>query len=254
MRWSKYDKQYYGVRTGNKCEPENDLWHKYRSSSPDTKEFIEKHGKPDIIYVDKTFDDPEEARDYEVKILQENDVVNDDRWLNKNDRRAPPSTKGMKHTPETKRLISEALKKYFSIHDHPNIGKIGPAAPMYGKKHTSDTKQKMSEARKGQHAGEKNPMYGKKHSPETIELMSESMIGEKNPMFKGRYVTPWGIFDSTILAAKNCPVFIKRETIGRWCKNNEKVISKNAVGPSSYLTKEMIGKTFKEIGFDFIPK
>ena len=264
MRWSEQDRQYYGVRYTqelNHRSPDDDLWHEYRSSSPDVKEFIEKHGKPDIMYVDETFNTAIEAREYEVKILQENDVVNDDRWLNKNDRLGPPAMcgeangmSGKVHSPETRQLISEALKKYFSTHDHQNIGKTGPAAPMYGKKHTLETRKTMSNKMKIKIAAGEHPALGSIRSKESKRKQGERVQGEKNPMFKGYYITPWGTYISSIDASQNCPVFIRADTIRKWCENKDKVISENAVRPSSYLITEMIGKTFKEIGFDFIPK
>ena len=91
VKWSEHDRQYYGVRYTqelNDRSPEEDLWIEYFSSSPHVKEFREKHGEPDIILIDQKFDNPDEACDYEVEFLQENNVVEDERWLNRNDRRA----------------------------------------------------------------------------------------------------------------------------------------------------------------------
>jgi group I intron endonuclease len=84
---------------------------------------------------------------------------------------------GAKHSEESKRLMSDALK--------------GENHPFYGKQHTDETKQLMSSQRKGKCAGEKNPMYGragekhpmygKKLSEEHKRKISESRTGDKNP-------------------------------------------------------------------------
>ena len=317
MRWSAHDKQYYGVRTANKCEPENDLWHEYQSSSDDTKEFIEKHGKPDIMYVDKTFDDPEKARDYEVKILQENDVVNDDRWLNKNDRRAPPILSGekngfygKKHSKETRQKISKKMK-----------GKlVGEKNPFYGKTHSPEVRQKISEANTGENnvmygkelplehrqkiskaltgkpkseehkrklseagSGENHPNWGKTYEErwgkekakmikekqsaarknKTLEeifgeekaaQLKEQKSGAKNPNFKGYYITPLGKFETVNAASTAHSKILGDWQIRNYCRNNQRMITKRSLVRSTYLTDDMLGKTFKEIGFDFEPK
>ena len=69
---------------------------------------------------------------------------------------------GQKHTPETRKKMSEA--------------RMGEKNPRYGKKYSPETIKKMSEAR----MGEKNPRYGKKHSPEAIQKLSEAMMGNTN--------------------------------------------------------------------------
>jgi group I intron endonuclease len=65
------------------------------------------------------------------------------------------STLGVKHSEETKKLMSEAKKGKY----------VGNKNPNFGKQHTEAAKQKMSEARKG----DKNPMYGR--------------TGDKNPRY-----------------------------------------------------------------------
>ena len=72
---------------------------------------------------------------------------------------------GYKHTEESKRKISEALK--------------GENNPNYGKTLSEETRKKISEAKKGKN----HPMYGKTHSEEARKKMSESQKGENNPMY-----------------------------------------------------------------------
>ena len=47
--WEKLDRWYYGVRWANKCEPEDDLWVHYFTSSKKVHEFRKKNGEPDVV-------------------------------------------------------------------------------------------------------------------------------------------------------------------------------------------------------------
>jgi len=73
--------------------------------------------------------------------------------------------KGIKHTNEGKRNISNAKKRYYEHNIH----------PMLGKQHTTDAKQKMSRTRIDNKlsVGERNGMYGKTHTPEAIRKIFE---------------------------------------------------------------------------------
>jgi len=64
--------------------------------------------------------------------------------------------RGLNHSKETKRKLSEANK--------------GEKNPMYGKKFSEEHKRKISESQKG----EKNHMYGKHRSEETKKKISEA--------------------------------------------------------------------------------
>lgn len=81
--WSKFNKYYYGARWAEKCSPD-DLWVTYFTSSKHVKKFRKDHGEPDIIQVRKVFSNIEECRSYENKVLKKLDVLNQDKWLNKN--------------------------------------------------------------------------------------------------------------------------------------------------------------------------
>ena len=94
-------------------------------------------------------------------------------------------------------------------------------------------------------SGKNNPMYGKSHSEETKIILS-------NVKSTGLFITPWGEFTSSNNAAKRIDINISPTTIRKWCRNNLLVISSSGATQSSYLTKEHIGKTFNEIGFDFV--
>ena len=80
--WTNQDKWYYGVRFAKNCNP-NDLWTTYFTSSKYVKEFVKKHGNPDIIQIRKIFVDVNKARLWESKILKKLNIINNEKWLNK---------------------------------------------------------------------------------------------------------------------------------------------------------------------------
>lgn len=81
--WSKHDKFYYGARWAKDCSPD-DLWNSYFTSSKHVKAFRAEHGEPDVIQVRKIFNDTNKCKLHERKALQKLDVLNSDKWLNKN--------------------------------------------------------------------------------------------------------------------------------------------------------------------------
>lgn len=81
--WSKHDKFYYGARWAKDCLPD-DLWNTYFTSSKHVKAFRKEHGEPDVIQVRKVFNDVDKCKLHERKALEKLDVLNNDKWLNKN--------------------------------------------------------------------------------------------------------------------------------------------------------------------------
>lgn len=98
----------------------------------------------------------------------------------------PPSTKGRKHTEESKQKMSESKKGKAipwlngglerSEEHRNNLSKSlkGRISPNKGKKFSDEYKNKLSESHRGLNSGEKHPMYGKTHSEETKKKISES--------------------------------------------------------------------------------
>lgn len=80
---------------------------------------------------------------------------------------------------------------------------------------------------------------------------SNSKTGILNPNFKCKWITPWGIFESTRLAAKHCPEFISSGTILNFCqkKNSIPINYLSVCRSRGYLNKTHIGSTPAEIGF-----
>jgi group I intron endonuclease len=122
-----------------------------------------------------------------------------------------------------------------------------------GLKRTSKTRQKMSIAQ----SGKNNPMYNKTHTANKKKEIGDKLRGkytsEKSSSFKGYYVTPWGEFAS-IREATEIINIISRSSIREWCINHTKIVTKNMIGSSKYLTIHDLGKTFKDIGFHFRKK
>lgn len=67
--WSNLNKYYYGVRYSRKSNP-NNFWKDYFTSSEYVKEYREKYGEPDIIQVRKEFDNPNDAMNWETRVLK----------------------------------------------------------------------------------------------------------------------------------------------------------------------------------------
>lgn len=153
ISWTTHNIHYYGVRYGNKHSPSDDLWIHYFTSSKYVNEFREKHGEPDIILIDKEFDNAQDAIDYEDKMLRE--AYENGEWeiyLNKRFGNA------IIHDEETKRKISES--------------QIGVSLSDETKRKMSKTRQRM--AKEGIGVGENNPMYGKRATLEWSKKLSDA--------------------------------------------------------------------------------
>jgi len=176
ISWTKQDKHYYGVRVANQCQPEEDLWIEYHTSSNIVKSFREEYGEPDIIRIDQTFDTREAAGEYEIQFLTENECVFSPKWLNMaawpmvDNRGENHYLYGKTRSKETKRKMSEAKK--------------GKNHPMYGKTHSEEAKRKQSEAKKGKTPSEEHrrklseASKGKPQSEEHSRKISEGLMGK----------------------------------------------------------------------------
>jgi hypothetical protein len=147
-------KQYYGVRTANKLPPKDDLWNTYFSCGVKVKQLIKTDGKNSFaVKIDKTFATAEEAIKYEKQYLESLNLPNDN-WLNLNisgaivetsevtERRRKAQT-GKKHSAESCKKRSEAMKKFWSIESNKQKA-LGTNNHWYGKTHSNETKNKLS--------------------------------------------------------------------------------------------------------------
>jgi hypothetical protein len=98
---------------------------------------------------------------------------------------------------------------------------------------------------------------GCKQPPRTKDACinySRSKTGALNPNFKCKWVTPWGVFDSTRSAAANCPSYISSGTILNFCqkKNTNPINYLSICRSKGYLNETHIGKTPAELGFSIM--
>jgi hypothetical protein len=133
--WSKHNKFYYGARWAKNCSPD-DLWNTYFTSSKHVKSFFKKHGEPDIIQVRKVFSDAEQCKIYENKILKKLNVLNRDKWLNKN-------INGMflPNGPQTQEHKQKRVESFKCT--------MKGRGTRTGSKHSFETIKKISKAHKG---------------------------------------------------------------------------------------------------------
>jgi hypothetical protein len=124
-------------------------------------------------------------------------------------------------------------------------GKIYRVNGFKGKHHTEENKIRNS-----------NIHRGLKRTKETCKNISDSLkgkyFGSMHSGFIGYYITPYGRFESLILA--NEGIGLSRTTIRNRCR----FINNNTVKPwclfrDKDLTEKDIGKTWKEIGWGFEP-
>jgi hypothetical protein len=112
--WTKLNIWYYGVRYAKDCHP-SDLWVRYKTSSNYVKNFVLQHGDPDIVQVRKIFTEVNKARLWEETVLRRMNVINDDKWLNKNNARSiDPTT--VPHGDSHWTRNNPKYSKHFSLH------------------------------------------------------------------------------------------------------------------------------------------
>jgi hypothetical protein len=103
--------------------------------------------------------------------------------------------------------------------------------------------------------GENNPLYKKERNSNIKSKISKTKLlnPTKNCNFKGIYITPLGEFFTSTQASEKHN--LDRSVIIERCKEkSNKVITKKSVCFSKDLTSNDIGKTYKEIGWYFIPQ
>lgn len=172
IRHRPTNRVYYGMRTANKVEPEQDLWQHYFTSSPKVQQLIEETGRDSFdVEVRQVFETREQAVAWEIKVLRRCGVLEDDRWINQN------VAGYIVPTEESRRKISDFHRGKSKSEDHKqNLSQSqkGSSRPWAAQNLPKDTK------------GKNNGMFGKKHSEETKAkigaLMSERISGDNNPM------------------------------------------------------------------------
>lgn len=83
---------------------------------------------------------------------------------------------GKKHSPETRQIISEEVKKHYSKNEAYNKGK--KLEEIHGEEKSKEIKRRLSFAA-SRKIGSNNPFFGKQHTKEAKEKMSEKRKGKK---------------------------------------------------------------------------
>lgn len=189
--WSQQDLWYYGVRYAKQCRPD-DLWKSYFTSSSLVKDTRLKYGEPDVVQVRKTFDNANEAKKWESKVLVRMNVLGNDRWLNRNisgeqfiiKQHAPETIIKMKQAwalkdADVKKQLSESISRR----------QLGCSNSFYGRKHSEESNEKRrlkllgkpkSTSHKERHSGSNNHFYGKEHSESAKEKMKDAWVRRIN--------------------------------------------------------------------------
>lgn len=168
-------KVYYGYRSANKVDPQQDLWKEYFTSSPRVQQLIDETGIDSFdVEIRKVFETKEQASAWETRVLRKCKVLQNDRWINQN------IAGYIVPTEESNRKISEFHKGKPKTDEHKekirqsNLGK--QRAPR-----SNEYKVKMSIAK----SGANNPRYNADVSEETRRKIGEANRG-RVPSNKGK--------------------------------------------------------------------
>lgn len=102
-------------------------------------------------------------------------------------------------------------------------------------------------------SGAESHLYGIARTAETVSKISQTKIDhpERNASFKGYYQTPKGTFASIRHASEANS--IAKNQIPRRCNQPDTVITARHIAWNNDLNSSHLGKTFRELGWDFLP-
>ena len=144
IAWTSINKHYYGVRFAKGCHP-SDLWVNYFTSSKLVKEYRSRYGEPDIIEIRKVFDNANNAKIWESKVLRKLNVLKSDKWLNANI--GGKQFIITSHSEETKKKMSENnFSKRLEGRKQISERQKGSNNSFYGKHHSNESKRKKRQA------------------------------------------------------------------------------------------------------------
>lgn len=169
---------------------------------------IKKYGwnniKHEVLHTELSEHDAKKLEQYYINLYHSN---NKDYGYNRTN--GGDGMLGFRHSEESKRQISQSLKKAWGNDDlkkRMSIMHSGKNNGNYGKTLSEEQRAIISAYAKTR-VGDKNPFYGKKHSKESIEKMKEAhkmQVGSKNGKSKPVVCIETGeTFESASLAAKN---------------------------------------------------
>jgi len=196
--------------------------YRYTGSGVAWKDLIKKHGKQSIetLWVSDWYYNPDEIQKIAIHFSRENDIVNSRSWANLVPEWGIDFTtrKGMRDSEETRKRKRESRLG----ERNPMHGLVGNKSPHYGKKHSEETcvKQSVSLKRYSLSRPETHNKNISKSLQGNINLI-QRVTGDKNPGFKGYYISPTGQrFDSSRKAAVVAGVKDKKTLIS-WAKSNK---------------------------------
>lgn len=146
------------------------------------RKLLDKGIKPELIIIDEVPYD--EWCFWEIHYISYFKMLGSKLTNSTNGGDQPPSTKGRKHTKESRKKMSETKKGKDIpwLNNGPrteehcvNLSKSckGRISPNKGNKYSEEYKNKLSIAHIGLFSGENHPMYGKTHTQETKKKLSK---------------------------------------------------------------------------------
>ena len=190
-----YGSRFKNVRLG--LNPEDDLMLHYTTSSNTINDLVNEHGLDAFEWeVRRTFDTPEQASDWETRVVKRCKVLESKKWLNGNiagyimpteesRKKISDFHKGKAKSKEHKKNLSESQKgkpKVNSKNQTPEYRalmsqlKSGSGNGRFGKEVSEETRRRISEAKKGKQVAHNK---GKSMSEEQKQKLREAMLGRK---------------------------------------------------------------------------
>ena len=187
IRHKPTNRVYYGVRTANKHEPQEDLWHHYFTSSPKVQQLVEETGQDSFdVEIRRVFETKEQAVAWETRVLRRCRVLEDARWINQNvagyivpteesRKKISDYHKGKAKSEEHKKNLSESQKRSKRPWAAKNLPKDtkGKNNGMFGRTQSEETKKKIGEKNRIHMQGENNPMRKVEWTEERREHMRQ---------------------------------------------------------------------------------
>lgn len=145
---------------------------KYKGSGVRWNRHLEKHGNDVSTIFCELFEDESDLKEFAEFFSEVHDIKNSKLWANlmeENGSTGGDCRTGLKHTPETKAILSEKAK------NRPKEWRENHSVKMTGRKYSKEKVENM----KIVHGGEGNGMYGKKHTQESKDKMAAAKRGKK---------------------------------------------------------------------------
>lgn len=163
-----YGSRFKNVRLG--INPEDDLMINYPTSSKYIQSLIREHGLDAFEWeIRKTFDTPEQATNWESKVLKRCRVLESEKWLNQN------VAGHIMVTEEGRKKIGDFHKGKAKSKEHKkNLSESQKGKP---KKNTKNKTPEYRELMSRLKSGKNNPRYGVEVSEETRRKISEANKG-----------------------------------------------------------------------------